>query len=122
MGSGLRPSAGPGTTLCLGDRIHDIPNIDDGTPIHDVARTLRAGFLNLIHLSNSPTQTCVSVRSQRTASSLRLRSARKRSPANETEVSNDFAYCPVKGGSNDRKHNRDHKKYRRPKQQIVAIE
>jgi hypothetical protein len=43
-------------------------------------------------------------------------------PANGREASNDFAYCPVKGGSNDRKHNRDHKKYRCPEQQIVAIE
>jgi hypothetical protein len=51
-----------------------------------------------------------------------FRSSRKCSSANENDASNDFAYCPVKGGSNDRKHNRDHKKYRRPEQQIVAIE
>jgi hypothetical protein len=59
---------------------------------------------------------------KRTASSLRFRSSRKRSPADEGDASNDFAYCPVKSGSNDRKHDRDHKKYRRPEQQIVTIE
>jgi hypothetical protein len=77
--------------------------------------------LNLIHLSNSPTQTCVIIGSTDRILA-RFRSSRRRSPANENEASNDFAYCPVKAGSNDRKHHRDHKKYRRPEQQVVAIE
>jgi hypothetical protein len=123
-GYGFRaPAFGrPRNDAVRGQRIDDVARIDDGTLIGDVARTLGMRFLNLIQLSNSPTQTCVIVRSQRTASSLRLRSSRKRSPANENDASNDFAYCPVKGGSNDRQHNRDHKKYRRPEQQIIAIE
>jgi hypothetical protein len=72
-----------------------------------------------IHLSNSPTQTASSSVQNR----LHPRSAsvrRENAPANE--ASNDFAYCPVKSGSNEREHDRDHKKYRRPEQQIVAIE
>jgi hypothetical protein len=38
----------------------------------------------------------------------------------ERRVASDFAYRPVKARSNERKHNRDHKQYRRPEQQIVA--
>src|ERR1700740_395880 len=84
MGSGLRPSAGPGTTLCVGQRIDDMARMDDVTLIHDVARTFRVRLLNLIHLSNSPTQTCVIVRSQRTASS--LRSDRRENAAPQTRT------------------------------------
>ena len=122
MVPGLRPSAGPGTTLCVGQRIDDLACIDATKLIDDVSRTLRVRLLNLILLSNSLTQTCVTVRFTRTASSLRFRSSWRRSPADENEASNDFAYSSVKSGSNEREHHRDHKQYRRPEQQIIAIE
>jgi hypothetical protein len=99
------------------DLIGDLARIDDVTPVHDVAPTLRVPIVDLLHLSNSPTRTCVMIRLQRTASPLRFRNV---PPANENEASNDFAYCPVKASSNDRKHYRDHKKNRRPEQQVVA--
>jgi len=72
-----------------------------------------------IHLSNSPTQTASSSgsdgRHPRCASD-------RRENARANEASNGFAYYSVKRGSNDRQHHRDHKQYRRPEQQIVAIE
>jgi hypothetical protein len=109
----------PGMTLCLGTAYVTFPRIDDVTFIDDIARCSVSQSDSLVKqpdadMRHHPVQT------ERILAPLQIVLDTLTRGRERSEQS--FCLLSCQAGSNDRKHERDHKKYRRPEQQIIAID